>query len=218
MGRRALRKLPEGLDYSAHLLRPETMQTPFQASDYFSDFPQDGSADLEIEVGSGKGLFLANVASAVPERFFLGIEIAKKYAEFIAAKLARKGLQNARIMHGDAERFFAEQLPDNLLAAVHVYFPDPWWKKRHHKRRIMNERFLKDVARVLRPGGSLHFWTDVQDYFEQAVELIATKIPLSPPHSVDEATAEHDLDYRTHFERRTRLHGEAVYRARFEKP
>ncbi len=76
------------------------------------------------------------------------------------------------MIHGDAQRVFAEVLPEVSVAAVHVYFPDPWWKKRHRKRRVMNERFLRDVERVLIPGGALHFWTDVEEYFQTTLELI----------------------------------------------
>ena len=93
----------------------------------------DRDAPLEIEVGSGKGLFLQSAASTNPDHNFLGIEIATKYARFAAARLARSGLPNAVMVHGDAQPIFAELLPDNSLAAVHVYFPDPWWKKRHRK-------------------------------------------------------------------------------------
>ena len=103
------------------------------------------------------------------------------------------------------------------LHAVHVYFPDPWWKARHHKRRVLTEAFLSDVVRTLEPGGRLHFWTDVKDYFDATLELIAHQSLLVGPFEVPEEQPEHDLDYRTHFERRTRLQQQPVYRAEFEK-
>ncbi len=109
------------------------------------------------------------------------------------------------MIHGNAERVFAEILPDGCAIAVHIYFPDPWWKKRHHKRRVMNDQFLRQVERVLQAGGSLHFWTDVEEYFVAAVERIRTVTTLSGPISVPEREAQHDLDFQTHFERRTRL-------------
>jgi tRNA (guanine-N7-)-methyltransferase len=121
-------------------------------------------------------------------------------------------------VHGDGLRVFREVLPDASLQAIHVYFPDPWWKARHKKRRVMNSAFLVDAVRTLVPGGSLHFWTDVQEYFETALALIAAETKLIGPLEVPELAPQHDLDYRTHFERRMRLHGEAVYRAEFKKP
>jgi tRNA (guanine-N7-)-methyltransferase len=148
---------------------------------------------------------------------FLGIEIAARYAKYSAARVARAGLANARMIYGNAERIFAEILPDGCATAVHIYFPDPWWKKRHHKRRVMNDLFLRQVERVLQAGGSLHFWTDVEEYFVAAMERIRTATTLSGPISVPEREAQHDLDFQTHFERRTRLHGEAVFRSEFRK-
>ena len=134
-------------------------------------------APLEVEVGSGKGLFLRTAAEARPEVNFLGIEIARRYAEFAAAALAKRKLTNAVMVHGDALRVFREFLPDASLAAVHVYFPDPWWKKRHKKRRVLQASLLGDIERTLQPGGTLHFWTDVEEYFHTSLEeLAATRI------------------------------------------
>ena len=104
------------------------------------------------------------------------------------------------------------------LEAVHVYFPDPWWKKKHRKRRVLNESSIINLTRCLRPGGRFHFWTDVLDYFEDTVELIAEITPiLGVPLPEDEIEATHDLDYRTHFERRSRQNLIPVYRVRYEK-
>ena len=126
-------------------------------------------------------------------------------------------MRNAIALHGDGLRLLREAIRDDSLHAVHVYFPDPWWKTRHHKRRVMNERLLADVVRTLEPGGRLHFWTDVKEYYDQSLELIAAETPLTGPVAVPERPAEHHLDYRTHFERRTRLNDEPVYRAEFVK-
>jgi tRNA (guanine-N7-)-methyltransferase len=144
--------------------------------------------------------------------------VAKKYARFAAARLARQGRTNAVMIQGDALRFFRERLPDETADAIHVYFPDPWWKKRHHKRRVMKEEFLRDIQRALKSGGELHFWTDVEEYFQETLAILASCTMLEGPLPESETPAAHDLDYRTHFERRMRLHGEPVYRSRFRKP
>jgi tRNA (guanine-N7-)-methyltransferase len=98
-----------------------------------------------------------------------------------------------------------------------VYFPDPWWKKRHRKRRVMCEEFLHIIERVLCPGGALHFWTDVEEYFQTTLALIAACTRLAGPLPVAESTSTHDLDYRTHFERRMRQAALPVYRSEFRK-
>jgi tRNA (guanine-N7-)-methyltransferase len=212
MGRRALRKIDPALDLSRHLKMFDELPRPWNTALLF-----ERDSPLEVEVGSGKGLFLQSAARAMPEHNFLGSEIAHKYARFAAARLAMHAVSNAIVVDGDAQRLFTELFPADSLAAVHVYFPDPWWKKRHHKRRVMNERFVREVARTLAPGGTLHFWTDVRDYYDATLSLIAIQSQLTGPFDVGERLADHDLDYRTHFERRMRLSGEPVYRAEFKK-
>jgi tRNA (guanine-N7-)-methyltransferase len=213
MGRRALRKIDATLDLSRHLIEFEALERPWNSAAMFSR-----AAPLEIEIGSGKGLFLAGAAAADPERDFLGIEVAGKYARFAAARLARRGLPNARLIHGDARRLFVELISDGTLSAVHVYFPDPWWKARHRKRRVMNAMLVEHIERSLLHGGALHFWSDVEEYFQATLEILAKATRLVGPLPVAEQPALHDLDYRTHFERRMRLHHQAVFRAEFRKP
>ena len=212
MGRRALPKVDPQLDLAYHLRTVDEFVASWSPETLFGR-----DAPLQVEVGSGKGLFLQNAATNQPKHNFLGVEVSYKYARFSAARLAKQNITNAVAVHGDALRLFRDSIPENALAAVHVYFPDPWWKTRHRRRRVLNAAFLADVVRTLQPQGRLHFWTDVEEYFEATLELIAEKTPLQGPLQVPERPAEHHLDYRTHFERRTRLNEEPVFRAEFEK-
>jgi len=199
MPRRPPRKPDPRLDLTSHLLSLAALPSPFDPA---SVFPAAGP--LELEVGSGKGLFLTSAAKANPGRNLLGIEIAHGYARLIAGKLAAAGLDNARIIQGDAGFLVGSLLPDACLAGMHVYFPDPWWKKRHKKRRLMQESFVRHLERTLQPGGRLHFWTDVEEYFQEAMAAARATGLYGKPRDEPAGEAGHDLDYRTHFERRTR--------------
>ena len=212
MGRRALSKVDPNLELSFHLRAVDQLPTPWDGKELFG---QD--RPLEVEMGSGKGLFLQNAALNNPNHNFLGVEVARKYAHFTAARLFKHGLNNAISVYGDGLKLFRDLLPDDSLVAVHVYFPDPWWKRRHRNRRVLNEAFLADVVRTLKHQGRLHFWTDVKEYFDVTLKLIAEHTPLVGPLEVPQRPAEHDLDYRTHFERRTRMNEDPVYRAEFVK-
>src|SRR5580698_5944357 len=153
MGRRALKRIKSDIDLSTHFKVPTDLPTPW---DPVALFGRD--APVEVEVGSGKGLFLAAAAANEPETNFLGIEISYRYARFAATRLAQRQLANARMVHGDATELFGRYIAAAALAGIHTYFPDPWWKARHKKRRVLNEVFLRDVERVLRPRGTFHFW------------------------------------------------------------
>ncbi|MEC7407275.1 MAG: tRNA (guanosine(46)-N7)-methyltransferase TrmB [Planctomycetota bacterium] len=213
MPRSSLRRPGQTLDLSRHLYESEQLPSELSSSSLFqNDLP------LELEIGSGKGLFIDNASEQNPIHNFVGVEIIAKYAKHSAAKLARKKTSNALMISGNAETLLAKSISAESLEAVHVYFPDPWWKKKHRKRRVLNESSIRNLTRCLRPGGRFHFWTDVLDYFEDTVELIAEITPiLGVPLPEDEIEATHDLDYRTHFERRSRQNLIPVYRVRYEK-
>lgn len=212
MGRRALPKIKPEVDFSDHLGFVEDLEAPFDPQSLFP-FRQD----LEIEVGSGKGLFILNESGRVPDRNFIGNEIARKYCRFAAYRLAQKERTNAKMISGDGLKLFRELLPDNCAVAVHVYFPDPWWKERHRRRRVMRPPLIADIQRVLKPGGIFHFWTDVEQYFEETVGLMKEHSSLSGPHHVEEPPSSHDMDYRTHFERRMRKNDHPVFRSQYHK-
>jgi len=212
MPRRPPRKPDPSLDLSGHLLEQAALPVPLDPG---SLFPV--RAPVEMEVGSGKGLFLSTASAARPDLNFLGVEISGGYARLCAGKLAARRAANARMVHGDATALARCLLPDACLAGIHVYFPDPWWKARHRKRRVLSDLFLAHAGRVLVPGGLLHVWTDVEEYFLEALAAARGTGLFTPPRDVEARPAEHDLDYRTHFERRTRLAGAPVWRAVLER-
>ncbi len=212
MGRRALPKIDPTIKFDHLICHVEDLQADFDVDQFFGRH-----APLEIEVGSGKGLFLMNASRNNPDTNYLGNEISRKYANFCAYRFAKYQCDNARMIAGDGLRLFREFLSDEIARAVHVYFPDPWWKAGHRRRRVMTPEFVSDVQRVLQPGGIFHFWTDVEEYFESTIELLADVSDLSNPIDVPVKQAEHSMDYRTHFERRMRLNDHPVFRAQFEK-
>ncbi|WP_435005860.1 tRNA (guanosine(46)-N7)-methyltransferase TrmB [Tundrisphaera lichenicola] len=170
---------------------------------------------VELEIGSGKGLFLVNAATAEPGHNFFGIEMAKKYARKGAERVAKRGLANVRVLPGDALLFMSRYVPPASLSAVHVYFPDPWWKSRHRKRRVFAEPLVLDVERTLLPGGDLHIATDVEEYFGVIRDLMTTHPRFQAQPEPLPKPPEHDHDYLTNFERKYRIEGRPIYRAHY---
>jgi tRNA (guanine-N7-)-methyltransferase len=172
---------------------------------------------VELEVGFGKGLFLLRAAQAFPEVNFVGIEILRSYQLFTAARLCKRRLGNVRLVCADARQLLRDSVAAASLHAIHVYFPDPWWKKRHHKRRVFTDECACLCARALRPGGHLHVVTDVEEYFGLIRDLLAQQVGLHrlPPPEI--RRPEHDLDYLTNFERKFRKSGKPIYRGHWER-
>jgi tRNA (guanine-N7-)-methyltransferase len=171
---------------------------------------------VEIEVGFGKGLFLLSASQARPHANFLGIEVERKYWLYTATRLAKRHVANVRLVCADARLVFRDRIAQNSVQAVHVYFPDPWWKQRHRKRRVFTAEFAAQIVRILCPGGKLVLATDVAEYFGEIQALMQRQpaLALLPPPPIKEP--EHDLDYLTNFERKYRKTGKAIHRAVYQ--
>lgn len=208
--RRSSRLPPEQL--APYLL---DVAEPFGRLEWLAVFGNDHP--VEIEVGFGKGLFLLNAAVGRPDVNFLGVEIVRKYQLFTATRMAKRGLANVKLVKADARLFLRDAVPDGSVQTVHVYFPDPWWKTRHHKRRVFTAEFAAQCQRVLRPGGHLSVATDVPEYFEVMKALLAQLSGLEalPPPEEKEPTG--DLDYLTNFERKFRKQGKPIHRGVYRR-
>lgn len=144
---------------------------------------------LEVEIGSGKGRFLLEWAAAHPDIGVLAVERARAYLLLAAQRAARRGLGNVRLVHTTAEDLLFRCLAPASVTAIHVYFPDPWPKKRHHKRRFFRAENVRRLAEVLRPGGLLRVKTDHADYAAVIGESLAAE-PLFDRAEAGESFAE----------------------------
>lgn len=173
--------------------------------------------DVELEIGTGKGGFLLNRARALPERGFLGIEWANKIFQYAADRMVRWGVSNVRIMRTDAGHLVRHHLPPDSLAMLHIYHPDPWPKKRHHKRRLIQPPFLAAAVDALEPGGRIAIQTDYAEYFEQIQQVLAGEPRLREvPFNVPEAGVVEGY-VQTNFEIKYLREGREIYQIAAEK-
>lgn len=210
------RRTPPSVDLKPYFLVADDVLKEYDGK---LDWPRffGNSNPVEIDVGCGRGLFLVRAGEAHPDRNFLGIEIDYKEGRRGAMRIKKRVWPHVRVLGGDVHYVFSHLIEPYSVDAVHVYFPDPWWKKRHHKRRVFTDKFADLCARILKPGGELHSWTDVSDYFEVISALLDHHEDfetLSPPA---EHSAEHDLDYQTSFERKKRKLGLPIFRGRWRR-
>ena len=128
-------------------------------------FEQPGHR-FEIEIGSGKGTFLIQQAKLGPEVNYLGVEWAGEFYRFAADRMRRNQIHNVRMLHADATEFIRYRCVEAIASVIHLYFSDPWPKKRHHKRRVVQDRSLQDFHRLLLPQGELRLVTDHDDLWQ----------------------------------------------------
>ena len=178
----------------------------------FPDWKRDfgRAAPLELEIGPGRGAFALDHAERHPELDLILIETRGSDCELIRGRAAKRGLRNLMVLHGDARLLVPRLFPPGSLAAVHLQFPDPWWKRRHHKRRMLDADFGHQMRALLAPGGIVDFRTDVPAYGREGeqtwLEAGFEKLPDEPPEVLSTR------------ERRYAISGRPVFRARFRNP
>ena len=171
--------------------------------------------EFELEIGCGKGGFLLSRARAKPDTRLLGIEWANKFFRYAADRMARWGLANVRIMRTDAGVFVTRHLPPACVSVLHLYHPDPWPKKRHHKRRIIQPAFVEAAARVLTPEGRWLLQSDHAEYFAHMQEHLLA-CPALRPIKWDERDITLAEDWAgTNFEIKYRREGRTIHRAAY---
>lgn len=165
-----------------------------------------------LEIGSGKGRFLVSSAIEQPDVNFIGVEKSLHYHRVIDERVTKRRLTNVRLINHDAFLVVRDMLPDRSLSEIHVYFPDPWPRKREQKRRIIRPEVLEQFRRVLVEDGAGIYVTDHREYYEAAAPLIEAAFPRSERRipSVDDRP-------RTNYEAKYREEGRPIYEVRFWK-
>lgn len=168
----------------------------------------DPARPFELEVGSGKGTFLVQQASIQAGTNFLGIEWTREFFRYAADRVRRNGLTNIRMLRDDAGEFVCHRCQPSVVDVIHLYFTDPWPKKRHHKRRVVQDSTMMAMHRILKPSGRVHLVTDHSDLFawyETHVERHASLYSRSeflPPGSAGDGEV-----VGTNFERKYQREG-----------
>ncbi|MCW8902861.1 tRNA (guanosine(46)-N7)-methyltransferase TrmB, partial [Sedimenticola sp.] len=165
-----------------------------------------------LEIGFGNGESLASMAQAHPEHNYLGIEVHGPGVGHLLIRIETLGLENIRILRHDAIEVLKHCIPTNSLQGLFLFFPDPWHKKRHHKRRILNPDFVTELGRVIRPGGFFHAATDWEDYALQMMAVLSAADTLFE-NSAGAGQYTPRPDYRplTKFEQRGHRLGHGVW-------
>jgi tRNA (guanine-N7-)-methyltransferase len=177
-----------------------------------------GDHPIYLEIGFGNGETLAQMAEAHPERRYLGVEVHRPGVGHLLLELERRGLTNVRVLRQDAVELLSQGLPPACLDGVYLFFPDPWPKQRHHKRRILKPVVVALLAGVIRPGGTFHAATDWLPYAEQMLAVLTqaadTFVNMGPDGGYSERPAERPL---TKFERRGQGLGHSVHDLMFRR-
>lgn len=185
---------------------------PIDFSDLFGR-----TAPLILEIGFGNGETLAALATEHPENNYLGIEVHRPGVGSLLRLLESGELRNVRVMSDDAKEVLATRIPDASLSAVYLFFPDPWPKQRHHKRRLVQADFAALITRKLLPGGYVHMATDWNNYAEHMAAVLRQTPGMSDISGSARFSALVSARRQTRFERRGRRLGHAVRDLVFER-
>lgn len=164
-------RLTSAQQHALDELMPKYGLTPVGACFNFdSAFSKPGPVYLEVGFGNGESLF--QMAQSHPERNYLGVEIHRPGIGRLLRLLDQNGVENVRVISGDAKEVLADFVSEGSLDGIYLFFPDPWQKKRHHKRRLVQSDFVHMVQRSLKFGGVFHMATDWQDYAEHMMTIM----------------------------------------------
>ena len=164
-----------------------------------------------VEIGFGNGTSLAQIAQAHPENDYLGIEVHRPGVGNLLLQIEEEGLTNIRISTDDAVDVMNNQIPDHSLDAVFLFFPDPWHKQRHHKRRIVQSKFVQLVRQKLRQGGIFHLATDWKNYAEQMMDVLTAADGFANTAGEQQYAERPDYRSLTKFEQRGKRLGHGVW-------
>jgi tRNA (guanine-N7-)-methyltransferase len=184
-----------------------------RAIDYAAAFGR--TAPVVLEIGFGMGFTTAEIAAARPDTDFIGIEVHGPGVGNMFKLIAEQQLANVRVIQHDAVEVLRDMIPDGSLAGVHVYFPDPWPKKRHLKRRLIQSPLVAQLASKLAPGGYLHCATDIEDYGQQMLDVLAAEPLLE--NTADGFAPRPDYRPLTKFEARGLRLGHGVWDVIFRR-
>jgi len=203
---------------------PDTLETnrialnePVLALDKLFDRQADNTRQTILEVGFGNGASLAEMAVAQPNNDYLGVEVHRPGVGNLLRLLKEHELYNVRVICDDAVQVLKHRLPDASLDRVQLFFPDPWHKKRHHKRRIVSPEFAALIARKLKPGGVFHLATDWQHYAEQMMEVLEDATSYYNQAEKGKYSLRPDWRPLTKFEQRGQRLGHGVWDLLFQK-
>ncbi len=185
---------------------------PFDWSEIFQN-----SNPVEIEIGSGKGKFILNEAEANPDNNFLAIEWSPKYLKSIKERIPRLDLNNIRLLQADARIILAEWIPLNTIAKFHIYYPDPWWKKKHEKHKIFTQMFLKNMENTLAKDGILALATDVEELLFTAKDRVRDFTQLNLIHEKIYKPGGSPPPGRTNFEIKKWQEGSQIFEASWQR-
>jgi tRNA (guanine-N7-)-methyltransferase len=151
---------------------------PYEKAVFNFDQAFARSALTILEIGFGMGDTTSHIAKGMPEKDFIGVEVHTPGVGSLLKQIGEQELTNLRLIQHDAVEVLNQMIPDASLAGVHVFFPDPWHKARHNKRRLLQGPFVKLLAQKLAPGGYLHCATDWEDYAVQMLEVLGAEPAL----------------------------------------